>query len=324
MKKLICITSALILVFSSFAFAFADTPEVYTAHYGQGHPDSYDYYEYTNPEETVYFQLGFIDSFDMYSYEENGSMYAADYLWSKLSVGGGVGSHYSIHVAPDCMAYCYEDGEFSEELFEEGFEGNDFFTDCGHITYDPDTGLLEVFIDQYSEEFGEYIHTGKLYASDVDDPYYGDFIPLEVCFCVVEDEEPLELCLDPYVALCDPYLRDMAKICSSYQFEYGGDFDRVQYFEFTKPDTLEKPEVFSAFIESLGYDPLDLGESDPDPQGSAGLSGIIESISAVFTATITWVSTVVQTIMNEPLLLLFAVVPLIYLGVTMTRRLLNL
>ena len=55
------------------------------------------------------------------------------------------------------------------------------------------------------------------------------------------------------------------------------------------------------------------------------MEAIITSISAVFTAAIGWVGTTVTTITAEgnELLLIFAIVPLVGLGVGLTRRLLN-
>ncbi|MDO4957600.1 MAG: hypothetical protein Q4E60_11365 [Bacteroidales bacterium] len=323
MKKLICITCSLILVFSSFALAFADS-DVYTARYNTS--TVIDYYTDDHLEDDNYiFDLGFHAGLDYYSYEESGTYYAADYITTELRVTGGVGSHFTLHVSPDVMDYYYEDGVFSQELFEESFEYDDFFQECGRMTYDPDTGLIEVYIDEYDEDYNVLIQTGKLYyAPGVADPYLGDYIPLNIWFVIDDpDQEPVEMNLDSIIAEYDPYMRDFAKLCSSYTFELEeGITPRVTCFDITKPSTLEKPEAFSDFIVTLGYDPLDLPE--PQQQSNAGLSGIIDSIGSVFSTTIGFVSTTVETITSTPLLLLFAIVPLIYLGVNMTKRLLNL
>lgn len=55
------------------------------------------------------------------------------------------------------------------------------------------------------------------------------------------------------------------------------------------------------------------------------MSTIISNVTTLFTAVIGWVGTVAQTIMAEgnELLLIFAILPLIYLGVRMFRKLMN-
>lgn len=53
------------------------------------------------------------------------------------------------------------------------------------------------------------------------------------------------------------------------------------------------------------------------------MAAIITSITDVFTAAVGWVGTVASTVTGTPVLLLFAVVPLVGLGVGLFRRLLN-
>ena len=53
------------------------------------------------------------------------------------------------------------------------------------------------------------------------------------------------------------------------------------------------------------------------------MSTIISNITSVFTAAVGWVADVVEVITANPLLLIFAIVPLVGLGVGLTRRLLN-
>lgn len=53
------------------------------------------------------------------------------------------------------------------------------------------------------------------------------------------------------------------------------------------------------------------------------MDAIITSVSAVFTAAIGWVGTVASTIAEQPILLLFCVLPLVGLGVGLFRRLIN-
>lgn len=53
------------------------------------------------------------------------------------------------------------------------------------------------------------------------------------------------------------------------------------------------------------------------------MAAIITSVTDVFTAAIGWVGTVGETIVDTPIMLLFAVVPLIGLGVGLFRRLIN-
>ena len=50
---------------------------------------------------------------------------------------------------------------------------------------------------------------------------------------------------------------------------------------------------------------------------------LIASVTKIFTAAIGWVGTVATTIVDEPLLLMFCVIPLVGLGVGLFRRLLH-
>lgn len=56
---------------------------------------------------------------------------------------------------------------------------------------------------------------------------------------------------------------------------------------------------------------------------AATLSSIIADIGSVFTAAIGWVATVGSTITSTPILMLYAGIPLVGLGVGLFRRLLN-
>lgn len=56
---------------------------------------------------------------------------------------------------------------------------------------------------------------------------------------------------------------------------------------------------------------------------AATLTTIISSVTEIFTAAIGWVATVATTIADTPMLLMFAIVPLVGLGVGLFRRLLN-
>lgn len=53
------------------------------------------------------------------------------------------------------------------------------------------------------------------------------------------------------------------------------------------------------------------------------MDAIISSVTTVFTAAIGWVGTVADTIVAEPLLMIFAVLPLVGLGVGLFKRLIN-
>lgn len=53
------------------------------------------------------------------------------------------------------------------------------------------------------------------------------------------------------------------------------------------------------------------------------MADIITAVTSVFTAAIGWVSTVGNTITTTPILLLFAILPLVGLGVGLFRRLIN-
>ena len=53
------------------------------------------------------------------------------------------------------------------------------------------------------------------------------------------------------------------------------------------------------------------------------MASIITSIGDVFTAAIGWVGEVAEAVSGEPILLMFAVIPLVGLGVGLFKRLLN-
>ena len=53
------------------------------------------------------------------------------------------------------------------------------------------------------------------------------------------------------------------------------------------------------------------------------MEALLTAITAIFTAAIGWVGTVATTIVDEPLLLMFCVIPLGGLGVGLFRRLLH-
>ena len=53
------------------------------------------------------------------------------------------------------------------------------------------------------------------------------------------------------------------------------------------------------------------------------MSGILDAVSSAFNAAIGWVGSVANTIANNPILLLFCVLPLVGLGIGIFRRLIN-
>lgn len=53
------------------------------------------------------------------------------------------------------------------------------------------------------------------------------------------------------------------------------------------------------------------------------MTSLLATVTEIFTAVIGYVSTVASTIAENPLLLIFCVIPLIGLGVGLFRRLLN-
>jgi len=59
------------------------------------------------------------------------------------------------------------------------------------------------------------------------------------------------------------------------------------------------------------------------PLEAATLASLIADVTSIFTAAISWVATVGTTITETPLLLMFVIIPVIFLGVNMFRRLLN-
>lgn len=54
------------------------------------------------------------------------------------------------------------------------------------------------------------------------------------------------------------------------------------------------------------------------------LSGFLTNVGSIFTSVIGWMSAIASTVASDPILLTFTVVSLIFLGVNMYRRLLNL
>jgi len=53
------------------------------------------------------------------------------------------------------------------------------------------------------------------------------------------------------------------------------------------------------------------------------ISGILSTVGSVFTSAIGWVQTVATTVTDTPILLLFAVLGLVGLGVGMFKRLIS-
>lgn len=53
------------------------------------------------------------------------------------------------------------------------------------------------------------------------------------------------------------------------------------------------------------------------------MANVIAAIGQIFTAAMSWASTVASTIAGNPLLLIFVLVPLVGLGIGIFRRLLN-
>ncbi|MBQ8669460.1 hypothetical protein IJ472_06745 [bacterium] len=53
------------------------------------------------------------------------------------------------------------------------------------------------------------------------------------------------------------------------------------------------------------------------------MEAILTSVGQVFTSAIEWVGTVASTVTSTPILLVFAIIPLVGLGVGLFRRLLS-
>lgn len=53
------------------------------------------------------------------------------------------------------------------------------------------------------------------------------------------------------------------------------------------------------------------------------MDAIISNVTTVFTAAIGWAGTVGETIVGTPLLMTFAVIPLVGLGIGIFKRLIN-
>lgn len=54
------------------------------------------------------------------------------------------------------------------------------------------------------------------------------------------------------------------------------------------------------------------------------LAGFLSNVGSIFTTVIGWMTQIASTVASDPILLTFTVVALIFLGVNMYRRLLNL
>lgn len=53
------------------------------------------------------------------------------------------------------------------------------------------------------------------------------------------------------------------------------------------------------------------------------MADIISNVSSIFTAAIGWVGQVAETVTSTPILLVFAIIPLVGIGVSLFRRLLS-
>ncbi len=53
------------------------------------------------------------------------------------------------------------------------------------------------------------------------------------------------------------------------------------------------------------------------------MEAILSAVSSVFTSAIDWVGTVASTVTSTPILLVFAIIPLVGLGVGLFKRLLS-
>lgn len=51
---------------------------------------------------------------------------------------------------------------------------------------------------------------------------------------------------------------------------------------------------------------------------------ILTDVTSIFTSVMSWLSTLVDTVTGQPLMMLFILIPVIFLGVSMFRRLLRL
>lgn len=56
---------------------------------------------------------------------------------------------------------------------------------------------------------------------------------------------------------------------------------------------------------------------------SSGITAFLAAVTSIFTQAVTWMGTVASTIMETPILLVFAALPLVYMGVKLFRRLLS-
>lgn len=58
-------------------------------------------------------------------------------------------------------------------------------------------------------------------------------------------------------------------------------------------------------------------------EGTVTIATILENVGSIFTEAIDWVGDVATTVVGNPLLLVFAILPLVGLGVGLFKRLLS-
>lgn len=58
-------------------------------------------------------------------------------------------------------------------------------------------------------------------------------------------------------------------------------------------------------------------------EGTSAMASILEPVGEIFTAAVGWVGDVAEAIMSKPILLCFAVIPLVGLGVGLFKRLIS-
>ena len=84
----------------------------------------------------------------------------------------------------------------------------------------------------------------------------------------------------------------------------------------------EVPSSFGSY-PAMSYVP---GGSNPgsNPSGPSTVGEVVSTVGDVFSSAVSWIPSVIGVIVDNPLLLIFIIIPLVGLGVGLTKRLLNL
>ena len=288
MKKLLCLFGALVLVFASVGFAFAAPAEF--DDFGEA------YYSFNNLPVFIS-NTGETMNAMLVIYAAPGSSVTIPY--------------YEPQYYESDMAQFIAGLDLENTYVEDIEPCNDsiiihFYEDIPEVLDDEDP-YYPLLVD----------YPGKAFTlEDYDDPdgsyYYGTTL-LVACYdydwahnegstfgSLNAIEGPTSY---DYSSIIDSFVDDVDQFASSLT----GVEDDLLCFE-------DLPSSFGAFPSASNVPGSSVGSSN----------GVIEATGSVFSTVIGFVSSVVETITSNPLLLIFAIVSLVGLGVGMTKRIMNL